>query len=60
MGLNDIETIIDRMDSKVAVESLIKAVKKLFPVLGDEDRKNLIIRMFGEPGNDKILSMVHL
>ncbi|MFH1102546.1 MAG: hypothetical protein V1714_02125 [Pseudomonadota bacterium] len=60
MGLNDIETMIDRMDSKVAVESLIKAVKKLFPVLDDEDRKNLIIRMFGEPGNDKILSMVHL
>ena len=60
MGLNDIETMIDRMDPKVAVESLIKAVKKLFPVLDDEDRKNLIIRMFGEPGKDKILSMVHL
>jgi hypothetical protein len=58
--MDEISTILERMEPKEAAETIARAARELFPLLDEGERRNVIEQMIGEPGEDKIVGMVHL
>lgn len=58
--MNELEKILDRMEPEQAAASLALAARNLFALLNEEQRREFIERMLGEPGEDKVVGMVHL
>lgn len=58
--MKEIQELIDGMDPGEAVAELARALKKLFPLLDEEDRTGFVMNLVGGPAGDKISSMVHL
>ena len=60
MSASKIEELVNSMAPEEAVEELALAMKKLFPVLGEEARLRFVMNLVGDSGEDKVASMVHL
>jgi hypothetical protein len=60
MNPKELQRIIEALDPEEALAALAAAVKKLFPVLGEEARLNFMVNLVGAAGGDKVSSMVHL
>lgn len=58
--MNELEKILDRMEPEQAAVSLALAARNLYGLLNDEQRREFIERMLGDPGEDKVVGMVHL
>jgi hypothetical protein len=58
--MSRIQEMLERMAPKQALGEIAAALKKLFPLLPDEDRLNFVIHLMGGAGDDKVASMVHL
>ena len=60
MSLNRIEELMAGMDPEKALADLAQAAKKIFPLLDPEAKLAFWVNLLGEPGGDKVASMVHL
>ena len=60
MSINKIQKVVDTMDPEEALKAVAGAVKNLLSLLGEEAWANFVIDLVGEPGSDKLASMVHL
>ena len=58
--MGEILEIVKQMDPKTALTEMAAALKRLFPLLDEETRSNFVMNLIGEPGSDKVSSMVHL
>jgi hypothetical protein len=58
--MEELQRIIDGMDPKKAIAEMARALRKLFPLLDEEERTDFVIDLIGESGGDKLSSMVHL
>jgi hypothetical protein len=58
--MDELKSMLERMDPAQAATSVALAARELFPLLGEEERREFIERMLGEPGEDKVVGMVHL
>jgi len=56
----DIQEILGGMAPDQALAEIGVALKRLLPLVGDEDRLNFVVRLVGSAGDDKVSSMVHL
>ncbi len=52
--------ILEGMDPDRALAAVAAALKRLFPVLGDEARLRFLADLVGDAGRDNVSSMVHL
>jgi len=48
------------MDPKEATAEMAMALKRIFPLLDEEDRTRFVMNLVGESEGDKVASMVHL
>lgn len=55
-----LESLLADAPPEEAMDRLIATVRAFLPLLGEERRREFIRSMFGAPGDDKIVSMVHL
>lgn len=58
--MDEIGSILGRMEPQEAASALAKAARNLFVLFDEEQRRGFIEQMLGEPGEDKIVGMVHL
>jgi len=58
--MGQIQKILDRMEPDKAITEIASALKKLFPLISDEERLNFVVNLIGGAGDDKVASMVHL
>ena len=56
----DIQEILGGMKPDKALEEIGAALKKLFPLVTDDDRMNFVVKLVGSAGDDQVSSMVHL
>ena len=52
--------IVHQMNPKTALTEMAEAVTSLLPLLDEDTRRDFILDLMGEPGGDKVSSMVHL
>lgn len=57
--MSDIEKIVDRMEPEQAIVEISAALKKVFPLLSEEDRADFMFRLVGDSADDKVSSLVH-
>lgn len=60
MSKKQILQLLEGMDPDQSLGAIIAALKKLFPILGDEVRLRFLADLLGDAGDDKVSSMVHL
>jgi dsRNA-specific ribonuclease len=58
--MGEIQKMIDHLEPGDAAAEIAEALKKLFPLLDEEDRTQFVMNLVGESSGDKIASMVHL
>jgi hypothetical protein len=58
--MDQILTIIGRMEPEQALAAVGKALKSIFPVLSEESRGRFLLDLVGESQEDKVSSLVHL
>jgi hypothetical protein len=58
--MNEILTIVNRMDPEKALNEIGRALKSIFPVLSEESRGQFLLELVGESQEDKVSSLVHL
>jgi hypothetical protein len=58
--MNELEKILERMDPAQAAVSVALAARSLFALLNEQERREFIEHMIGDPGEDKVVGMVHL
>jgi len=58
--MNELGNILGGMDPKDAAKALAEAARSVFPLLDEEERRDVITQMLGEPGEDKVVGLVHL
>mgnify|MGYP001028042260 FL=1 len=58
--MDELLTIIGRMEPEKALSELGKALKSIFPVLSEESRGSFLLDLVGESHEDKVSSLVHL
>ena len=55
-----IQERLDRMTPEKALVEIGAALKKILPLVTDEDRLNFVVNLIGGAGDDQVASMVHL
>jgi hypothetical protein len=60
MSKKEITQLLEGMDPEQALAAVAGALKKIFPVLGDEVRLRFLADLMGDTSRDKVSSMVHL
>ncbi len=55
-----IQERLDRMTPDKALKEVEGALKKILPLVTDEERLNFVVNLIGGRGDDKVASMVHL
>ena len=55
-----IEERLDRMTPEKALMEIGEALKKILPLVTDEDRLNFVVNLIGGASDDQVASMVHL
>ena len=58
--MEEILTIVNRMETEKALDEVGKALKSIFPVLSEEARGKFLLELVGESQEDKVSSLVHL
>ncbi len=60
MSKKQVSQLLEEMAPEQALAAITGALKKIFPVLGDEARLRFLAGLLGDGGGDKVASMVHL
>ena len=55
-----IQERLDRMTPQKALTEIAAALRKVLPLVTDEDRLNFVVNLIGDASDDKVASMVHL
>ena len=55
-----IQESLDRMTPEKALAEITAALKKLLPLVTDEDRLDFVVNLIGGASDDQVASMVHL
>ena len=55
-----IQERLDRMTPEKALAEMGAALKKILPLVTDEDRLNFVVNLIGGAGDVQVASMVHL
>jgi len=55
-----ITKILEGMAPSQALSEIGGALKKILPLVTEEDRLNFVVQLLGGAGDDKVASMVHL
>ena len=55
-----IQERLERMTPEKALKEIEAALKKVLPLVTDEDRLNFVVNLIGGASDDKVASMVHL
>jgi len=55
-----IREILARMTPAQALAEIARALKKLLPLVTEEERLNFVVHLIGGASDDKVASMVHL
>ncbi len=60
MNKKSLQQLIDEMPPQKAIKEISGFLKKIFPLLEESDRLNLVMNLIGDTGQDKVSSLVHL
>ena len=60
MSTDKIRKLVDNMAPEEAALALAGVLKKLFPLLEDETRLELVSNLVGTSSDEKVTSLVHL
>ena len=60
MSANKIDELVESMKPEKAAAELAGVIKRLFPLLGEEEQLSFVMNLVGESGEDKVASLVHL
>jgi hypothetical protein len=55
-----IQEILEGMNLDQALSEIAEVLKKILPLVTEEDRMDFIVNLIGGAGDDKVASMVHL
>ncbi len=55
-----IQEWLARMAPEAALDEIGTALKKILPLVTDEDRLNFVVNLIGGASDDQVASMVHL
>jgi hypothetical protein len=58
--MEEFKKLLGGMEPSQAAKAIAQAAGDIFPVLGDEERREIITQMLGDPGGDKVIGLVHL
>jgi hypothetical protein len=58
--MTGIQERLDRMAPEKALTEIGAALKKILPLVADEDRLNFVVNLIGGASDDQVASMVHL
>jgi len=58
--MDEILTIVNRMEPEKALDEMGKALKSIFTVLSEESRGRFLLELVGDSQEDKVSSLVHL
>jgi len=58
--MEEMKKIIDGMEPREAVAKMTDALKRLLPMLDEDERIHFFMNLVGESGEDNVSSMVHL
>jgi Winged helix-turn-helix DNA-binding len=56
----DIQKLLESMDPTQALPEIAGVLKKILPLVTEEDRLNFMVNLIGGASDDKVASMVHL
>lgn len=60
MNTDKIQKLVDTMEPEKAALALAGVLEKVFPLLKEEMRLELVSNLVGTPSDEKLTSMVHL
>jgi hypothetical protein len=55
-----IDEFLEGLAPAEALSAVAGALKKILPLVSEEDRLNFVVNLVGGAGDDKVASMVHL
>ena len=55
-----IQECLDRMTPEKALTEIGASLKKILPLVTDENRLNFVVNLIGGASDDQVASMVHL
>lgn len=58
--MDEFVNLLGSMDPQDAAKAIAKAAREIFPLLEEEERREVITQMLGDPGGDKVVGLVHL
>lgn len=58
--MEDLRSLVSRMEPEQALDEISGALKVLFASLGEEARSHFLWELLGESKDDKVSSLVHL
>ncbi len=58
--MDEIGNLLGRMEPKEAASAVARAARDVFSLLDEAERRDFIEQLLGEPGEDKVVGMVHL
>jgi hypothetical protein len=60
MPKKSLQQLVDEMTPSRAAKEIVGVIKKLFPLLEEKERLDLVMQWIGDSGQDKVTSLVHL
>lgn len=58
--MDETAKLLGALEPQEAARAIAKAARELFPVLEEEERREIITNMLGDPDGDKVVGLVHL
>lgn len=58
--MDEIGKLLGGMEPHDAAKAIAKAAREVFPLLDEEERREVITQMLGDPEEDKVSGLVHL
>jgi hypothetical protein len=58
--MHGIQELLDHMTPEKALTQIGAALKKILPLVTEEDRLNFVVNLIGGASDDQVASMVHL
>lgn len=58
--MDELGKLLSCMEPQEAARAIAKAAREVFPLLGEDERREVITQMLGDPEGDKIVGLVHL
>jgi hypothetical protein len=55
-----VREILEGMDPDQVLSEIAGVLKKILPLVTEEDRMNFVVNLIGGENSDKVASMVHL